>query len=69
MRRRHRLRAGEETAWILTWFPSWLEVPPARDPRTELERTCAQWTGWLGQVRVDRSTPGRWSALCWCCGR
>ena len=50
---RHRLRAGEETAWILTWFPSWLEVPPARDPRTELERTCAQWTGWLGQVRVD----------------
>ncbi|GAA4529452.1 glycoside hydrolase family 15 protein [Brachybacterium paraconglomeratum] len=50
---RHRLAAGEETAWVLTWFPSWLEVPPVRGTRRELERTIAEWTGWLGQVRVD----------------
>ena len=49
----HRLRAGEESAWSLTWFPSWLEVPPARDPRAELEQTCAQWKDWLGRVRVE----------------
>src|SRR5699024_3626608 len=49
----HRLRAGQEASWVLTWFPSWLEVPPVRDARTELERTCTAWSDWLGQVRVD----------------
>ncbi|WP_299304184.1 glycoside hydrolase family 15 protein [uncultured Brachybacterium sp.] len=49
---RHLLTVGEEAAWILTWFPSWLEVPPARDTRRELERTTAEWTDWLGKVRV-----------------
>ena len=49
----HHLTAGQETSWVMTWFPSWLEVPPVGDARPALERTCAEWTDWLGQVRVD----------------
>ncbi|MGP9682907.1 glycoside hydrolase family 15 protein [Brachybacterium sp. AOP3-A1-3] len=49
----HRLRAGESTCWVLTWFPSWQQVPAALESETALEATIAEWTGWLGQVRVD----------------
>src|SRR5699024_11523625 len=49
----HHLTAGQETSWVMTWFPSWLEVPPVGDARPALERTCAEWTDWLGQVRVE----------------
>src|SRR5699024_12450806 len=40
----HHLTAGQETSWVMTWFPSWLEVPPVGAARPALERTCAEWT-------------------------
>ncbi len=50
---RHRLGAGKTASWTLTWFPSWVQVPPAGDPADQLEHTVAQWRDWLGQVRVE----------------
>ncbi|MGO1390511.1 MULTISPECIES: glycoside hydrolase family 15 protein [Brachybacterium] len=49
----HRLRADETAAWVLTWFPSWQGVPGAVDVEDVLQRTVAEWTGWLGQIRVQ----------------
>ncbi|MGO1978907.1 glycoside hydrolase family 15 protein [Brachybacterium tyrofermentans] len=49
----HRLAAGESISWVLTWFPSWQQVPAAPEIDAALEATIAEWTGWLGQVRVD----------------
>ena len=52
-RGRHTLRAGERADWVLTWFPSWEAVPAAPDVPATLERTCSQWSHWLGRVRVE----------------
>ena len=49
----HRLTAGESTSWVLTWFPSWQQVPAAPEIDSALTATIADWTGWLGQVQVD----------------
>jgi len=49
----HPLAAGESTSWVLTWFPSWQQVPAAPDLDSALTATIADWTGWLGQVQVD----------------
>lgn len=50
-RGRARLRAGEESAWTLTWFPGWGEPPAAIDPRTALEASTAHWREWLERTR------------------
>ncbi|ASK66095.1 glycoside hydrolase family 15 [Brachybacterium avium] len=49
----HRLAAGESASWVLTWFPSWQPVPATPDIEVSLATTVAEWSGWLGQVRVD----------------
>ncbi|MFC7464998.1 glycoside hydrolase family 15 protein [Brachybacterium sp. GCM10030252] len=49
----HRLASGESASWVLTWFPSWQQVPAAPNVRAALARTTAEWAGWLGQVRVE----------------
>ncbi|ATG55969.1 glycoside hydrolase family 15 [Brachybacterium ginsengisoli] len=50
---RHPLRAGETAAWVLTWFPSWQSVPAAPDVEAALATTVAEWSHWLGAVRVE----------------
>ena len=50
---RHALAAGESDSWVLTWFPSWQQVPAAADVEAALATTVAEWAGWLGQVRVE----------------
>jgi len=51
-RGRHTVRAGQSLSWVLTWFPSWLEVPSAPEPQQALESTIDEWAGWLGKVQV-----------------
>ena len=51
---RHHLAADETASWVLTWFPSWQDVPAAPDVDSALERTVTEWASWLGQVRVDQ---------------
>lgn len=51
----HTLRAGESAAWVLTWFPSWQDVPAASDVESALASTVGEWTSWLGQVRVEEA--------------
>lgn len=50
---RHRLRAGEGADWVLTWFPSWQEVPAAPDVEAALAATSVEWSSWLGSIRVE----------------
>ena len=52
-RGRHRLTADESAAWVLTWFPSWQEVPAKPDVEAALAETAEGWSSWLGQVRVE----------------
>ena len=54
----HRLAAAETASWVLTWFPSWQEVPAAPDVGAELVRTSEGWSSWLGQVRVEEEYSG-----------
>ncbi|ACU84270.1 glycosyl hydrolase, glucoamylase [Brachybacterium faecium DSM 4810] len=54
----HRLAAEETASWVLTWFPSWQEVPAAPDVGAELVRTSEGWSSWLGQVRVEEEYSG-----------
>jgi GH15 family glucan-1,4-alpha-glucosidase len=42
------IAAGERAPFVLTWFPSHHEPPPAVDPEQALEETCAWWRDWLG---------------------
>ncbi|WP_394216584.1 glycoside hydrolase family 15 protein [Brachybacterium vulturis] len=51
---RHQLTAGETTSWVLTWFPSWQPVPATPDVEVALAATVAEWSTWLGQVRVEQ---------------
>jgi len=50
---RHRLSAGEGADWVLTWFPSWQEVPAAPDVEAALAATSVEWSSWLGSIRVE----------------
>ena len=54
----HHLAAEETASWVLTWFPSWQEVPAAPDVGAELARTSEGWSSWLGQVRVEEEYSG-----------
>ena len=47
---------GEREPFVLTWYPSHQETPPAIDPESSLEETCTFWREWLG----ERSYGGRW---------
>jgi len=48
--------AGQREPFVLTWYPSHHETPPAIDPEQALGETCTFWREWL-----DRCTyRGRW---------
>lgn len=49
---RHRAAAGETLSWVLTWHPSWMDIPAAPDPQRSLAHTVTSWRTWLGPVRV-----------------
>jgi GH15 family glucan-1,4-alpha-glucosidase len=48
--------AGQRAPFVLTWYPSHHDLPPAIDPEQSLGDTCAFWDEWLGR----RSYGGRW---------
>jgi GH15 family glucan-1,4-alpha-glucosidase len=50
------VEAGQREPFVLTWYPSHQETPPAIDAESSLEDTCTFWREWLG----DRSYGGRW---------
>lgn len=50
------LEPGERAPFVLTWYPSHQEIPPAIDAEQSLDETCTFWREWLG----ERSYGGRW---------
>ncbi|WP_413544083.1 glycoside hydrolase family 15 protein [Citricoccus nitrophenolicus] len=50
---RFRLRAGEDLAWTLTWFPSWDEPPVPRAAADAQRQTHDFWTAWAARLVVD----------------
>jgi len=50
------LAEGEEVAFSLRHFPSWLEQPPGPDPQPLLDETQTFWRGWSSRSQYD----GRW---------
>jgi GH15 family glucan-1,4-alpha-glucosidase len=50
------IEPGERKPFVLTWYPSHQEMPPAIDPEQSLDETCSFWREWLG----ERSYGGRW---------
>ena len=50
------IEPGEREPFVLTWYPSHQETPPAVDPEQSLDETCTFWREWLG----DRTYDGRW---------
>ena len=50
------VEAGQREPFVLTWYPSHHETPPAIDPEQSLGDTCTFWREWLG----DCTYGGRW---------
>ena len=50
------VEAGQREPFVLTWYPSHHETPPAIDPEQSLGETCTFWREWLGNC----SYGGRW---------
>ena len=50
------VEAGQREPFVLTWYPSHHELPPAIDPEQVLGETCTFWRDWLGKC----SYGGRW---------
>ncbi len=50
------VEAGQREPFVLTWYPSHHETPPAIDPEQALAETCTFWREWLGNC----SYGGRW---------
>jgi GH15 family glucan-1,4-alpha-glucosidase len=50
------VEAGQRSPFVLTWYPSHQETPPAIDPEQSLGETCTFWREWLG----NRTYGGRW---------
>jgi len=46
----------QRQAFVLTWYPSHRETPPAIDPEQALAETCTFWREWLGSCLYS----GRW---------
>jgi GH15 family glucan-1,4-alpha-glucosidase len=52
---------GERIPFVLTWFPSHEDVPPAVDPEQALEDTESFWREWSEACPLE--LPGDWAAL------
>jgi GH15 family glucan-1,4-alpha-glucosidase len=50
------LEAGQRESFVLSWYPSHLDVPAPIDPEEALEETCSYWREWLGSCTYA----GRW---------
>jgi len=50
---RFKLRKGEQSNFVLTWFRSFEDVPRRVDPQLALEQTETYWHDWLKTVRHD----------------
>lgn len=50
------LEPGERCSFVLTWYPSHRDCPPAVDAEQALEDTCSFWDEWLGNCTYH----GRW---------
>jgi len=50
------VEAGQRKPFVLIWYPSHHETPPAIDPEEALSDTCTFWREWLGNCSYD----GRW---------
>jgi len=50
------VEAGQREPFVLTWYPSHQELPPAIDPEQALSETCKFWREWLGNCSYN----GRW---------
>jgi GH15 family glucan-1,4-alpha-glucosidase len=47
------IEEGERIPFVLTWFPSHEQVPPAIDPEVALAETESLWREWNAEVTVD----------------
>ena len=50
------LEPGERRSFVLTWYPSHRDCPPAIDAEQALEDTCSFWDEWLDNCTYH----GRW---------
>jgi GH15 family glucan-1,4-alpha-glucosidase len=48
---------ADRVPFVLTWYASHREVPPAVDPEEALAQTCSFWREWLGRCEYG----GRWN--------
>ena len=51
-----RIREGERVPFVLTWFPSNMDLPEPVDPEMALSETVEFWENWAGNCTMD----GRW---------
>ena len=51
------VRAGDRRSMVLTWFPSHLDLPAARDPSAALRETEEWWRDWSGRCKYDGPWP------------
>ena len=52
------VEAGQREPFVLTWYPSHRELPPAIDAEQSLGDTCTFWREWLDNCTYS----GRWEA-------
>jgi GH15 family glucan-1,4-alpha-glucosidase len=50
------VREGDRVPFVLTWYPSNEQPPPAIDPEVALQETMDYWNDWTGQCTYD----GKW---------
>jgi GH15 family glucan-1,4-alpha-glucosidase len=50
------VREGDRVPFVLTWYPSNEQPPPAIDPEVALQETMDYWNDWSGQCTYD----GKW---------
>ncbi len=55
------VEAGERVPFVLTWFPSHGDLPPAIDPEEALARRTS--SGASGSARARRDIPDEWRAV------
>ncbi|MBA2934478.1 glycoside hydrolase family 15 protein [Sphingomonas sp. CGMCC 1.13654] len=50
---RFTVRAGEQVAMTMTWFPSHEDPPEPVNPPLALRETCDFWRRWVGRINFD----------------
>lgn len=52
------LGAGESLDWVLTWHPSYHQLPEPAEPRRALDQTIGYWQNWSEKVEVRHKHDG-----------